>query len=1068
VISNGSFSILKLFLYINCWQHSSNLSTSAAALFDTVLIAQHIPQTSTAISDPEHHSASSSLHVPVSDDLLTPSSSSTFSDYWSCAESQNLDENQNLYCRQKLHSDDFLSEVESISSTECSALLEDCKEWPLVRVHDDYLPNPTVQRLSVTEDFVPELKPRAPVSHGLILHDRGKSWDTLTTRSPSLVKPGVCDFNCCEDNDAVLSDLKLPEKRKEITLYISKVECSMCRIEEIETFQKVVVAACSADKDEAVDGGGCLGPEDLVGTLCVEGSGYDIDRSHEATLNRREVEPEFSVTKSKDKDSCRSRLEVCQRDVGCSVAVQREMVGDVKYEISDIDNRLSVKLRDSRSHSAECLCEAKHSSHSVSQKAPQTSASNHSISTDEIRRVEESINRPEICGRDLGKYVDGYVKSVDHDTVADLNIDCKIPANSTHRLCWSEQDIRKSDQERLMKDISVSSESFSTEGNLVGMRDAPPSSTQHHSCGQLFPGVPDSLSYLDLYGRNVHRQLYQTKPLKPPSTDTVSTVRSLKSKKKLELTPPPNSTAVVHQTFVAHQSTSTPRVHYSRAASEPRRLSGIQPEWTSGNISNSNHAVRSLESKSSHSKYGKEDFSNVVNIHYAKRTLSDADLAVKYANEGSNYCDMNCHSMPDMQLVRQSAIQSDRSDGAHTAECSDEDADAMCERQSLGTCRLNVFSDARESTATEMKAGDCKYSRKTQEVCELTSTFAVTTKHTIVGLNDTLHSVSEISQSTISSPNDEVLLRTTPDAGDIADVAAPLEETIIDTSETATVNDVLHTEKAVSTYDTSARDPDNTTVGARKTLASDLVHSDYSDSVGNIVDSVTGTAADSSVSILATPGDVSSEVFSDTSISTAATPDNVASSTAETAASVSVPNSDCITEVIASDVIDSHLAHAGIPDDITVCGQTCQVIETYEERSARNSDEPDIIISSASNCQEEHTTAIAAEGDNWLVSDLGTAAREKPVESISWSDGVSHVPVRSNEVLANSSSITNSPSDVSLRSSDLSETLADSVTRPITDKYTNHSKADQQPVSTASDEVNHEQCLHVCHSLLAY
>ena len=694
-----------MFIYVNCWQHRSNLSASAAALFDTVLIARHMPQTVTC-SDMVHDQ----LPASTSDDLLSPSSSSAFSDYWSSAESQNLDTS---YCCRKPYNEDCLSELESVSSTEHSPFHDGSSEWPFVRVRDNNSPNLTNRQLPVTEDYVAELKPRVPVSHGLMLVDLGTNWDRLTARSSLLVKPSASEDSCREtDNVAAVSQCKLHEKRKEVTLCISKVKSSVCSVEETKTFQTVALAARRSDNIEANDTSSHLCAEDL-GTstsVCVDENGLNVANSHEAISYRHKVERDLSVMCSKDDgDTCGTSSEVCRQGVGHSATVQSEVISDFNYEICDIDNRVSVTLRDrGRSHSAEQLSEGKHSSHSVSRKAQQTdrkmtSASNQSNSTsvflDESQRGKESIyRRPEICRKDLdGKYLNGYEMPAIRDDVAVLNVtsqetrnqdiaDSKITENSLRSLCWSEQhltppDTRESDQERSLKDISVSSGSFSTQGKLALMVDAPYSCTRQCSYDRLFPNAPDSLSYLDLCGRDVSRHSYQNTSFKPVSSKTVITVRSLKSE-KLELLP-----TVVRQTVVAHRSPPTSRICYICAASEPHRLSGILPEYTSGHAFGNNPAVKSEspESKCSHSKYGDEYASNVMNIHYAKRTLSDVDLAVKCATEGLSYYDLYCHGLSGMLIGKQTEI--DRTDGTHTGEHSDKDAGAV--QQPQDTCRLN-------------------------------------------------------------------------------------------------------------------------------------------------------------------------------------------------------------------------------------------------------------------------------------------------------------------------------------------------------------------------------------------
>ena len=438
-------NILNQFLDINCWQCRSNLSASAAALFDTVLIARHIPHAIAAI-DLERDQLVPSLLPPANGyDVsvrgdCTSVSSSAFSDGWSCAESQSLEstyDHHTLYARSK----DLLSEMGSISSTELSAFLDDSDEWPYVQVCNSRSTN---RLLPATENFVAELKGCVPVSHGLVLGGHGRNAATLPVRSAELVKPDVHQNGSrCTDSIVKLSNCKVPEKRKEITLYPSTVESSVCSVEETETFQKVVVGESDADRIQTDDRNTHLHPEDLCystsTTACTVKSGLNVDSKHAGALYRSIVEPDFCTMWSEGEDSCRTRLIVCQRELvdfgdyasdfktrrgacteadsdvavelchqlknrtlvdnsaqitaaaaddgGRSAAVQPEEVGVVKYERCDIDNRLSVKLRHAGiSRSAEQLNDDKHSLHSVTLKAPHTdrermSASNQSMNT---------------------------------------------------------------------------------------------------------------------------------------------------------------------------------------------------------------------------------------------------------------------------------------------------------------------------------------------------------------------------------------------------------------------------------------------------------------------------------------------------------------------------------------------------------------------------------------------------------------------------------------------------------------------------------------------------------------
>jgi len=674
VVSNVNLYTLKLFIDINCWQHPSNLSASAAALFDTVLIARHIPN-AVASSDLEHDQlAPSSLPsvtshgISVAGDCLSLSSSA-FSDCWSCVESQNLDMSfgyRMLYA----HSEDFRSELGSISSTELSAFLDDSNEWPFVRVCDNHSLNPTNRQLPVEENFVAELKPRVPVSHGLILVDNARNCVTLSVRPVQLVKPCVHE-NSSRDNNSVLkvSNCRVPEKRKEVTLYISKVKSSVCNIEETETIQKVTIGVCNADK-------------------------IQTDKRPTA---------------------------VCPAaDGGCSATVQSEKVGVVKYERCDIDKRLSVRLRDTeRSESAEQLSERKHSLHSVSQEASQThhqvaSVSNMStgmcVSSDEIHRAEECIPLEIHRSNPVGKYLNGCRMSLSCDNVAHLkvtstsrrsrsqgNVNCKIIENRPYNLCRREQhrahlDTRESDQGRSVKDISTSGRSLSPQDRLAVMGDTSASRTRHHSWDRLLPDAPDTPSYLHLSGRGVRRYSYQKQALKSVSCENIVNsysfiVRQLKSEKKLA--PPTSKSPVVRQTVVARQTPSASRIHYVRAASEPRRFNGILPHYTANHTFNSNLGVKSesLEGIYNCSKHDNEYVTDVTNVHYTQRTSLNAGLAAEHAGVGLSYTHVCSRGLSGVPHETQTVTQSDRTDKANTEEL--KGADVMCEQQSLDNYRYN-------------------------------------------------------------------------------------------------------------------------------------------------------------------------------------------------------------------------------------------------------------------------------------------------------------------------------------------------------------------------------------------
>jgi len=774
-----------VFIDIRCWQHQSNLSASAAALFDTVLIARHIPY-DIANGSLEHDQLVPSLLPSVAScDTSVPGdcsslSSSAFSDL-SCVETQSLDTRS--YQTLCAHSEDFLSDMGSISSTELSSLFDDINEWPFVHVHDNHSLILANRHLPVTENFVAELKPRSPVPHGLILIDQGNSWATLLVRPAELVKADVSENSSCDTDSVVeVSSCKVPEKRKEVTLYISTVTSSVSSVEETETIQKVAVGARDADTIAMDDRDSHWHPEnmrcDTSDTVCTVNNGRIVDSRHGTSLYRHVVKPDFSTVWSKYEDCGRTRLLVCQRELvdfvdyvngsktcsgvhteankdfaievcpqsknnalfktseqlhvapaaddGRSATVQSEKVGVVKYERCDIDNRLSVELRDAgRSRSAEPLIDGKHSSHSGTQSALQTDhqmtstssqPTNTQVLSNEIHRAEGYIHRQlQVCRSDnIGKYLADCRMSVSCDNIAHLNltprsqrsgsqgnVNNKMTENCLHGLYRTERHCPYRNAEERdwrwssVKDISSSHRSVLARGRLSVVRDASASHARHHSCDWQLPDAPDSPGYLELYGRGDCRYSCQNRAPKSASSENVShlysarTAELLNSWKKLKLlptsrTPPLRKTSVIRQTVVARQSPLTSRIHYTRAASEPHRVTGILSDYTHSHAFTSNNSVKLelLESKYSQSKQNNEyvsDASDLINVSCARRTSLDASLTLKCADEGLSDHDMYSHGVSD---VRQTVTESDTTDITHS-----EDADTVSEQQSADTCR---------------------------------------------------------------------------------------------------------------------------------------------------------------------------------------------------------------------------------------------------------------------------------------------------------------------------------------------------------------------------------------------
>jgi len=445
VVSAVCFYILKLCVDINCWQQQqqqrSNLSASAAALFDAVLLAQYIPQAVVSREQEQDQSAPSPVPTVTSFDATKPTddcdwssqSSSAFSDCWSAMDSPDISHGCRKQCTP---SDGFLSEIDSLSSVELSAFLDESGDWPFVQFHDDQSPTATYWQLPVTENFVPELKPHTPVSHGLLV-DHDERWAGMSVRPVELVKPSAPE-NACLDTDVVAktTDSQVPTKGKEVILsMLMPAESSICNVEENETSQRVVIGIYTADKLQAGgDGSSHSDPNDLV--YDASDSEHTAERERmayrkcEMTSFRCRVEPDFNtVMWPKDESTCRTRLEICRRELvnfdeyswrvfknchgvhtdadendaveicqqlmdtassetssqltavpaggsddGGSSAADGLKKVDAKYETHDTDKSLSIPSRDTgRSHFVESLNEDRNFSCSLTDKEPQMS-----------------------------------------------------------------------------------------------------------------------------------------------------------------------------------------------------------------------------------------------------------------------------------------------------------------------------------------------------------------------------------------------------------------------------------------------------------------------------------------------------------------------------------------------------------------------------------------------------------------------------------------------------------------------------------------------------------------------
>ena len=360
-----------------------------------------------------------------------------------------------------MHGEDLLSEMGSVCSSEVSTLVdENFSEWPFVQIRDCHPQHLTSRQLSVTENFIAELKPCSPVPHGLLRVNCDNNCALLSVGPTDLMRSCV-NANGYHSSDNIV-DCAVPQKRKEIS--VSSVKSCVCNTEEIRNFHKVV-GGCAADKIEADDSQLSRENEshDTSVSESTDESGHTGDRERQTVLFRCVVEPEFSTVWLEDEACCRTRLDVCRRelvrcgdvmsshnkgsdtctkadkpvavelhqqltstassetfsqmtavsadDEGSATVESEKKVCVVNYEPCDIEKRVPEIVRDTgRSHAAEELSKDNHSSHSVNSRSLwtiQTMKSSSDQSTgicrfsNELHMSEECIyKRSKICRRD--------------------------------------------------------------------------------------------------------------------------------------------------------------------------------------------------------------------------------------------------------------------------------------------------------------------------------------------------------------------------------------------------------------------------------------------------------------------------------------------------------------------------------------------------------------------------------------------------------------------------------------------------------------------------------------------
>jgi len=265
--------------------------------------------------------------------------------------------------------------------------------------------------------------------------------------SPSLVKRSAEGVDRCPGDIVSVSASKLlPERRrKEVTLYVSRVKSCVQSVEETtETIQKVVVGGASRSDKTDEDR---VSSMDLQSTTSLtsehilneRGDHAAVVIGHRGKLSRTwKTEPDlsFKTWSSENKDFWQSlQSEVRRPEVGYLATSQLEISrgGSVSYKICDDDSRLSVKLKYSgRSHSAAELSQSKHSSNLLGEKAPSQvehktrSLSSHSVDASAfLDKNQPAKDQPKIGGGRNPfdrKYLSGYeIQESCTNIAADLN-----------------------------------------------------------------------------------------------------------------------------------------------------------------------------------------------------------------------------------------------------------------------------------------------------------------------------------------------------------------------------------------------------------------------------------------------------------------------------------------------------------------------------------------------------------------------------------------------------------------------------------------------------------------------
>ena len=1051
------FRISKLFVGINFWQHPTKLSTSAAALFDTVLIERHIPHAAAGSSlwhVPLPLSCVSSVddHVPRCDS--SSQTSSAFSDSWSYMESPDI--RRKPYIR----AEDLLSEMGSVCSSEASTLVDESfNEWPFVQIRDCHPRNLTSRRLPVTENFVAELKPRAPVSHGLLRVSGDSNWATLSVRPVELMRPCANENGSCGTGNTVeRSHCGVPLKRKEVILSVSTVKSSVCSIEETRTVQKVIVGGFIAD---GIRGDGGQLPEwnlnhDTATSECTVKNGHTDDSEHQTVLLRCMVEPEFSTVWTKDEDCCRTRLEVCRREFvscrdlvsSCSkhktdkdaavqllqqltspasfktasqmttvpadgvspATVQPKKVCIVKNEPCDIDTKVPVIVRYSggRSHSAEQLSEDKHSSHPVNNSSPRTVQMMKSLSdlpssvdcfSNELHRSEDCIYRQSIkCRRGPdNNYFDGQAVSASWDNVADLNeirrskvFESQDDVDSKITECNLRSHYRK-EQQQACSDTEVNN-------HLQLVKDVSAASRSRSDQRRLtvIRGLP-----------SIRTQYYSCDRLLPDASGSPRYIgrhhlylgQQLKSascesvstvrpvKSKNNLELLPTLWVLpLKKIHVVQPTVLTPQ-----SLSTPRTrclLSSSEPHNINGVMPDIvlSHTSTSSPDVSSHSSECKNS-----------RSRNDDE----YRNDV-----MGVHSVERTSLGADVALKYD-SDSLHMYCCNLSDMVPRCQAvmhcDSDGTDRT-IASQSENNDDND--AGMVVLEHQLQDSCRLNGFKSRnlerdTKKQPLVESADGFHQLDHS-----AAVRSEDLLP-------------------VGVSRESMLNPDIDKEDSF------------VTAGAIR---------DENKSTDRFIDSVSDTAMDSSVWTVTACDDVSAEMFS----SRVVIHDDCSDSAAEKPLSVSALNCD-VTESDSVIVIDAIVAdpqsaqvstlatESDVVSEITVHDHSYQTTVPLEEICRENSDKPATIVRS-------YSDDITGDGD----VQLGITCRREFIQSVCSGDSLLHEPVRNNEVLDTVSFSSDCLADMSSQISDLSESLATSISWPSSSSFVD----DRLHMTPASHEVN--------------